>query len=157
MSQTGKATTLGQLVADIEAVLPALRELTEVQERLAKAKDALAAATTEADAAERICEQTVARCAGKIKAAEEQRDKLVAEAEAEAIRRSDEAREKHERWNRAAKAQRIREDAESAELTAKLQVLRETVEGKKKELDDMESKLSLARKAFRDAMTGVGV
>lgn len=152
----GKVTTLGQLVADLESALPALRELAEVNERLAAAKTALVAATTEAEAAGRTCEQTVARCAGKIKSAEEQRDKLVAEAEAEAIRRSNEAREKHERWQMTAKATRIREEEEFAARAAELAALNAQIESKRKEWTDIEVRLAAAKQAFKSALAEVG-
>lgn len=155
MASSDKKTVLTALLDELDRAIPALRELAEVNDRLAFAKKAEAAAKEAADAAEVSCAQVLARCAAQTKAAEEARDTHIAEAEAEALRRSNEAREKHERWQTTAKATRAREDAEAEARAAELRAVRDEIESKRKELADIEARLTAAKQAFKSALAEV--
>jgi len=151
----GKTKALLAIVEELEEAVPALRELAESQAKLLAVKKEIESATAQAESARVLCERTEAECAQRVKAAQEDRDKRIAQAEADIQQRSADARTRYEGWQVSAKATKAREEADSAERQRLLAELAESVSNKQMELDEIESRLASARQAVKSALAEV--
>lgn len=152
MTQTGKPGTFAAMAAEVESVLPALRELDGALARLADVKREEEAVADHIEALKNDESQALLSCTERIRDAEAERDRRIARAEQECILRNAEAKERHAQWMVSAKAERAIEEAEEVRRKASLDALHTEIELKQAALVDTERRLSAARQAFKAAL-----
>lgn len=152
MPQTGKPGTFAAMAAEVESVLPALRELDGALARLADVKREEETVADHIEALKTDEAQALLACTERIREAEAERDRRIERAEQECIRRNAEAKERHSQWMVAAQSERAIEDADIMKRKAQLEALQIEIDLKQAALADTEKRLAAARQAFKAAL-----